>query len=237
MPATTRVGVPPLVHGAAVAVGSGSPLGLVGTGPPGTALELVVVGGPDAGHARALVPPGVHVGRGVASGLTLGDDALSRVHALVRVGPTGIAVEDMGSTNGVRVDGRPVIGSTAVDTSSTITLGSSTVRVRRAAGAGIPVVVLGDGTIVVRPTSDEVPSSGPVEVECPAAPVEPARARIPWVGALVPVPIGLALAWFLGPQLLLFTLLGPVALLANAAVDRWGAGRARRRDRAAHATA
>ncbi len=237
VPATTRVGVPPLVHGAAVAVGSGSPLGLVGTGPPGTALELVVVGGPDAGHARALVPPGVQVGRGVASGLNLADDALSRVHALVRVGPTGIAVEDMGSTNGIRVDGRPVIGSTAVDTSSTITLGSSTVRVRRSAGAGIPLAVLGDGTIVVRPTSDEVPSSGPVEVECPAAPIERARARIPWVGALVPVPIGLALAWFLGPQLLLFSLLGPVALLANAAVDRWGAGRTRRRDGAAHATA
>jgi S-DNA-T family DNA segregation ATPase FtsK/SpoIIIE len=237
VPAASPVGSPPLVHGASVAVGSGFPQDITAGGHAGTAIELVVVGGPDAGRSRPLVPPGVRVGRGFVSGLSLADDALSRVHALVRVGPTGIAIEDAGSTNGILVDGQPVAGPTRVDTSSTIVLGRSTLRVRRGPSSGIPVDAAGDGTIVLRQTAAPAPSLGTIEVEWPVAPAERPRARIPWVGALLPVPIGVALAWLLGPQLLLFTLLGPVALLANASVDRWGVGRARRRDSAAHVAA
>ena len=45
------------------------------------------------------------------------------------------------------------------------------------------------------------------------------------------------LAFFLGPQLLLFAALGPVSLLAGALGDRWGSARSRRREVAAHAAA
>ncbi len=50
-------------------------------------------------------------------------------------------------------------------------------------------------------------------------------------------PSRIALAFFLGPQLLLFAALGPISLLAGALGDRWGSGRARRRELAAHALA
>ena len=60
---------------------------------------------------------------------------------------------------------------------------------------------------------------------------------MPWLAALVPIPVGVGLALFLGPQLLAFALLGPVMLLASALGDRWGAGRGARRDLAAHAAA
>ena len=47
----------------------------------------------------------------------------------------------------------------------------------------------------------------------------------------------MALAVFLGPQLLAFALLGPFVLLVTAVTDRWGTGRARHRDREAHVRA
>ena len=79
--------------------------------------------------------------------------------------------------------------------------------------------------------------SGDVEIRCPTAPPERHRGRVPWIAAIAPVPVAIALAVFLGPQLLLFAALGPVSLLAGALGDRWGSGRAHRREVAAHAVA
>ena len=233
---STQVGMPPLVHGASVAVGLRAPAADPPT-LPGTVLDLAVVGGPDSGRSCPLTPPSLHIGRSVPAGLVVADEALSRRHARVDIGSSGIVVEDVASTNGVVVNGRAIRGPTAVDGSSIIVLGSSTLRVRRGGGAGLPVHPSGDGRLPVRPPAAPVRPLGPVEVESPTAPLEPHRARIPWLGALVPVPIALALAVVLGPQLLLFALIGPVALVANAVADRWGAGRAHRRATAAHAVA
>src|SRR6478736_5623690 len=197
------VGMPPLLHGASVAVVSGGePL----APPTGVRplLDLVVVGGPDAGRSLPLSPPGVVVGRAPGAGLVVHDDGLSRSHVFVEVGPHGVTVEDCGSTNGVTVDGVRVRSVTRVDARSTIVVGSSTLRLRRAGGAGPP---------------------------------ERHPARVPWIAAVAPVPVAIALAFFLGPQLLLFAALGPVSLLAGALGDRWGAGRAHRRELAEHAAA
>ena len=107
------------------------------TGP--SLLELAVVGGPDAARSVPLSPPGVLVGRSVPGGLSLADDALSRVHAALDVDSSGVVVRDEGSTNGVVVDGLRVRGPTPVDASSTVVVGASTLRVRRLPGAGLRV--------------------------------------------------------------------------------------------------
>lgn len=228
------VGLPPLVHGASVAVSPASPSPTATVTSHGL-VELVVVGGPDAGRAHPLLPPGVSVGRAPAVGLALADDALSRVHAVFDVGPAGISVSDAGSTNGVVVNGIPVAEPTPVDATSTIVVGSSTMRIRRVAGRGLPLDHPGDGTLVVRPSRWPEPDLGPVEVVCPPPPPERHRVRIPWIAALVPVPIGVGLAFVLGPYLLVFALMGPLVLLASALGDRWGSGRAHRRALATHA--
>ena len=178
------------------------------------------------------------MGRAAVGGLVVADDALSRVHAVVRVGSSGVMVADAGSTNGVVVDGSPLgTEPRVVDTTSTIVMGSTTLRLRRAPGPGPVHGERGDGTIAVRPSGGSVPVTGPVEVECPAMPPERSRTRIPWVAALAPVPVAVALAVLLGPQLLAFALLGPFVLLVTAVADRWGTGRARRREGEAHARA
>ena len=233
------VGMPPLLHGASVAVTSGdvpAPRAAVGAATR-PVLDLVVVGGPDAARSRPLSPPGVVVGRAPTTGLVVDDDALSRSHVFVGVGPHGVTVEDRGSTNGITVDGVQVRSATGVDAGSTIVVGSSTLRLRRASGAGPPVRHPGDGTVHISPTAGPAVATDDVEVHCPAAPPERHRARVPWIAAVAPVPVAIALALFLGPQLLLFAALGPISLLAGALGDRWGAGRAHRREVAAHAEA
>lgn len=235
------VGMPPLLHGASVVVVpprvAGRPSGPDGGSPRAAVLDLVVVGGPDAGRRHPLTAPGLSVGRGGDCALVLADEALSRTHAVFRVGPGGVTVEDAGSTNGVFVDGIRALGAAPVDSGSTVVVGASTLRLRRAAGPGPPVRCPGDGTVVVTAAATCPRADDAVEVACPQPPTEPHRARIPWLAAIAPVPVAIALAVALGPQLLLFALLGPVAALAGAAGDRWGSGRRQRRAATAHTAA
>jgi hypothetical protein len=88
----TRVAAAALVRGAVR--GELAPAGL----------HLVVLTGPAAGARRALVAEAT-VGRGRAASVVLPDPAASRVHARLRVGPEGATIEDLGSKNGVRVNG------------------------------------------------------------------------------------------------------------------------------------
>ena len=204
---------------------------------PRPVLSLVCVGGPDAGRSHPLEPPGLEVGRSPQRGLRLADPSLSRAHARVEVGADGVFVTDLGSTNGVRVDGAVVTGRVAVHTGSTVVIGASTLRLRRAPGPGTPVEHPGDGTVRVSPGRALAPHVPEVRVDAPPSPPEPTRARIPWVAALAPVPVVAVLAVFLGPHLLAFALVGPIALLATGLADRIGGRRRRARDVDEHAAA
>jgi hypothetical protein len=67
--------------------------------------HLVVLSGPAAG-ARFAVGREQTLGRGRAATIVLPDAAASRVHARLRLLPNGVAqLEDLGSKNGVRVNG------------------------------------------------------------------------------------------------------------------------------------
>ncbi len=70
--------------------------------PPG--LHLVVLSGPAAG-ARHGLGPDQTLGRGRAATVILPDATASRVHARLTLGPAGARVEDLGSKNGVSVNG------------------------------------------------------------------------------------------------------------------------------------
>ncbi len=227
------VGRPPLLDGCSVAVGRGGTAGSAGAGPPAL-LTLVAVGGPDAGRAAPLRPPGLDVGRGERADLVLADPSLSRLHCRLEVGPDGVHVVDLGSTNGVMVDGEPIRTHTPVDTSSTLRIGATTLRLRRVAPPAPPVRLPGDGTVPVTPSAAPPPQLPAPELVAPRAPAPPARARVPWVAALAPVPVGVVLAVLLGPQALAFALLGPVVVLGTGLSDRFGARRRHREAVAGH---
>jgi two-component system, NtrC family, response regulator GlrR len=67
--------------------------------------SLVVVDGPDRGALAMSPGQRMIVGTDRTCDFRLGDRAMSRFHCEIALGPDGIAIRDMGSTNGTRVDG------------------------------------------------------------------------------------------------------------------------------------
>jgi hypothetical protein len=75
---------------------------------------------------RLLVPPsGGTVGRSRECDVILDDAGVSRRHAEIRPGPDGWTVQDLGSTNGVRVNGEDIRGARALASGDRVELGST----------------------------------------------------------------------------------------------------------------
>ncbi len=68
--------------------------------------QLVEASGRFAGRVHEL-PYGVHIaGRGAEATIRLDHEDVSRRHAQLDVGPDGVMVRDLGSKNGVAIEGR-----------------------------------------------------------------------------------------------------------------------------------
>jgi hypothetical protein len=82
---------------------------------------LLAVGG-----RRLLVAPGgATIGRSRECDVMLEDSGISRRHAEIRQGPDGWTVQDLGSTNGVRVNGEHVRGVWPLAPGDRVELGST----------------------------------------------------------------------------------------------------------------
>ncbi len=95
---------------------------VAGVGGRRRAKALLVVSG-----RRLLVPPrGATIGRSRDCDIVLDDAGISRRHAELRPeAAASWAIEDLGSTNGVRVNGLAVIGAHALRTGDRIGMGST----------------------------------------------------------------------------------------------------------------
>ncbi|RRD45923.1 DUF3662 and FHA domain-containing protein [Tessaracoccus sp. OH4464_COT-324] len=80
------------------------------------------------GVRHPLMPPGIVIGRGADADLRLNDPGVSRRHALIAVSGTPdrpiVTIEDLGSTNGVIVNGQKV-SKTALREGARIELGNT----------------------------------------------------------------------------------------------------------------
>ncbi|WP_027004980.1 FhaA domain-containing protein [Conexibacter woesei] len=84
---------------------------------------IVVVNG-----KRLLVPPqGALIGRSREADIVVDDTNVSRRHAELLPGGNGWRIQDLGSTNGVRVNGRQVDGPHPLESGDRIELGTVTV--------------------------------------------------------------------------------------------------------------
>ena len=84
---------------------------------------LLVVGG-----RRLLVPPeGGTIGRSRDCEIVLEDTGISRRHAALRSGAEGWSIEDLGSTNGVLVNGQEIRGPHVLHPGDRLELGSTTI--------------------------------------------------------------------------------------------------------------
>jgi len=68
-------------------------------------VTLVVVAGGAEGAEHPVNAKRVVIGRGGDSDWAFDDDAMSKEHAAIEVGATGLRVVDLGSTNGTYVNG------------------------------------------------------------------------------------------------------------------------------------
>jgi FHA domain-containing protein len=86
------------------------------------------------GMKHPLDPPGIVIGRGTEADLRINDPGVSRRHAEIRVSAndttgTDVSVVDLGSTNGMLVNGTRVQQAT-LDEGGTIKIGNTTMTVR-----------------------------------------------------------------------------------------------------------
>ncbi|WP_205696209.1 DUF3662 and FHA domain-containing protein [Conexibacter sp. SYSU D00693] len=80
------------------------------------------------GKRFVVAPGGVVIGRSRECDVVLSDSNVSRRHAEIRPTGRGWLVEDLGSTNGVRVNGRPVNGPHPLEPGDRLELGTADVR-------------------------------------------------------------------------------------------------------------
>jgi FhaA, N-terminal domain/FHA domain len=78
-----------------------------------------------AGRRLLLAPTGGTVGRSRDCDVVLDDVGVSRRHADIRPGPDGWTIEDLGSTNGLLVNGRSVRGRQPLHPGDRVELGST----------------------------------------------------------------------------------------------------------------
>ena len=202
-----------------------------------SALELRVVGGPDAGRALPLGRGRHVIGRGSDAGVRIDDPDLSRRHVAVDVANGTLTVADLGSTNGSRLgdrtlDDRPQNWPPG----ATLRAGGTALRV---AGPDAPTASMEaapGGRFRVRPTPRMTLPGTAIDIVFPGPPAPPPRRRLAWVGVALPAVGGVAMAWFLHtPTFLFFALLGPLIALGTWLSERWTGRRSGRRDVAAHA--
>ena len=89
------------------------------------------------GTRHPLQPPGLVIGRGTEADLRINDPGISRRHAQIRVNTAGpqvqIDIVDLGSTNGITVDGQRV-QQAALQEGSRIEIGSTRMLVHAPSG-------------------------------------------------------------------------------------------------------
>jgi len=90
-------------------------------------LKLSVMDGTDIGKSVTTVDSLVRIGSAPDNQLVLTDSTVSRYHCEVRMNANGVAICDLGSTNGTTVDGVPVVEA-FLRPASMIQVGKTTLR-------------------------------------------------------------------------------------------------------------
>jgi pSer/pThr/pTyr-binding forkhead associated (FHA) protein len=173
---------------------------------PAEVARLVVEEGPDAGRSLALTVVGrpYRAGRATGCDLVLTDDDVSREHVAFERGWDGVQVRDLGSKNGVELDGRRLEGGRRLHDGEAVVVGSTRIRLDDPEDRYLRAMQEEDGRRTEVPAAEK-PSPRPAAPSKPAAPAPsgvPARIGggpllIASVALLVLAGVGILVAWFL----------------------------------------
>jgi DNA segregation ATPase FtsK/SpoIIIE, S-DNA-T family len=207
--------------------------------PPAGGLVLAVVGGVDAGRRFELRAKRTLIGRDRACDVTLSSPTVSARHAVLEIAEGGgVVIEDLGSSNGISVDGAGAPGRCEVVPGQIIAMGAVQLmlmlpRPERPAG------LLGSrrtagGNIAFNRPPRPVPAADARPVPLPAPPrEEPAKQPFSWIMLLVPLLFAAVLVVATSNALFaLFALLSPLMLVGNFYEGRHQGRRTSRREEA-----
>jgi DNA segregation ATPase FtsK/SpoIIIE, S-DNA-T family len=200
---------------------SGTPPGWTHDARQVAAVDLLVVGGPDAGR-RVPLPPGEHrLGSSRYASILLADPSLSKVHLLITVSPWGaVTIADPGTENGSFVGGGRIAGPTPVETGQLVVSGRSLLAFQRpaaAAAAGQAVTQDRTGHLVFNRPPRVALTRPEGEFEAPAPPERQRGTGLPLGSAAVMLLMGGVMYFALGRQtyMLVFFLLSPLFYLGT----------------------
>ncbi len=92
---------------------------------PGAQLRIEIHAGPLAGKGFPFVGNSISIGRAPENDISLDDSQVSRHHAILRRQGNEIILEDLGSTNGVFVNGERIYNPHTLQPTETISIGES----------------------------------------------------------------------------------------------------------------
>ncbi|MFF3906464.1 FtsK/SpoIIIE domain-containing protein [Streptomyces sp. NPDC001848] len=209
--------------------------------PEPPAREAWVIAGLDAGGRLPLPVGETPIGRDIAVGVRIDHSTVSRRHGLLTVPPTGpVTVADLGSRNGIDVNGMLITGPTAVGEQDVVGVGGGAVlRVvappgeqRRARVDPVHGVRHGWRVPFHRQARSTLPA--PVALAVPRAPERRQRSPFLITSLLAPLALAAVTVWMFGDlRFAVFAALTPLAYLASAFEERLrGRGGRRRGQRA-----
>ena len=142
-----------------------------------------VVAGPDTGRTFELRPGPSDIGRAEVCEIRIDDQLASRRHARINVADD-IRIHDLGSTNGVMINGEEIAGAVKVAPDDRVMIGDTDLHFRVVEGVGDeqsgPAVRFNRPPHVFRPFEGQ-------EVKLPAPPGDPPKNRFSITPALVPL--------------------------------------------------
>ena len=137
--------------------------------------------------------PGAVIGR-EGSDIVVADPEVSRRHAAIREHDGGVAIEDLGSTNGTFVNGERIEGLHSLSDGDTVRLGNTTWRLRAPSAADSGATVVGQVPVgapqvtAARPIPTEQPPQPAAASAPPQAPAQPGAPSAAPVGQRGDVP-------------------------------------------------
>ncbi len=197
--------------------------------------ELLVVGGPRAGHRFPLVPGEYIIGRDESATIAIQDDQASRRHVHLGVGSDQVMITDLQSTNGTLVDGRVLTETVELRPGAVVEVGTTLLtleRIELSAAARLASVHYADGHLDFNRPPRVRRRVEKKRLDLPNIPVKPPKRKLPLAMAVAPVLMGVAMAFVVGPVMLMFSAMGPVMAVFSLVEDRRGGHKAFREDSA-----
>ena len=218
------IGAADLVSGDEVVV-------VVGNGDRGRAttsagVSLLVRTGPRAGD-RIDVRRRLVVGRDVDVDVSVADALVSRRH--LEIEPTShgtLLVRDLGSSHGTLINGQVVTSAVEATSGDVISIGATAFDVQASSKVEQGSTRHRDGIVDFSRPPRVAPEPIQREIRFPVPPEEIVSRRFPIVATLAPLVLAGAMAYFVGPIMLVFALVSPIMMIAN----RWEDKRTGRTD-------